>query len=196
MEILNYLSIEPLNIHILEAYVNVVMEWNQRTNLTGASTSAHFIRGPLFDALTLLPVLEKSGTLVDIGSGGGLPGIPAKILVPQIEITLVEPRIKRVTFLRHVISHLELEAEVIQGRDVSFGGRLWSGAVAEAVWPPKKWLARGNKLIGPHGAIYTLSSTSLSPTDIPKDTVIEEQQQFTRPWDGAEKFAARVVREK
>jgi 16S rRNA (guanine(527)-N(7))-methyltransferase RsmG len=176
----------------LERYAFEIVHWNARVNLTGAGTAAAFIEGPLFDALTLIPVLERFGALVDVGSVGGLPGIPAAILLPGIAVTLVEPRAKRAAFLRHAVDRLGLKSAVVEARDETLQGAGWRGAVAQAVWPPEKWLARGLRLVEPGGAIYLLSSKPLRRSELPEKTAVETEKHFVRPFDNAKRYSARI----
>ena len=174
---------------LLADYGAELVRWNRRVNLTGASTLAEFFQGPLFDALTVIPVIEGSGSLVDVGSGGGLPGIPAAVLFGHLKVTLVEPRARRTAFLRHVVHRMSLEADVIQARDEELVEGGWNGAVAQAVWSARKWLQRAGRLVVPGGALYVLSSKTLSPQDLPEGTSIEREFHTTRPFDGAKRSA-------
>lgn len=172
----------------LERYSSELLRWNRRTNLTGAREPIQFARGPLFDALTILAVLEP-GHLVDVGAGGGLPGIPALLAGAATALTLVEPRAKRATFLRHVTHALGIGARVVQGRDEDLEPGSWDGAVAQAVWPPGEWIPRGSRLVRPGGAVYVLSSDRPANAGGAK---IEALVQISRPADGARRFACRL----
>jgi 16S rRNA (guanine527-N7)-methyltransferase len=176
----------------LTAYTREIVRWNKRVNLTGAGSARHFVAGPLFDALTLVPTLARSGTVVDMGSGGGLPGIPAAILVPGIRFTLVEPRAKRASFLRHAVHLLDLEAEVLQARDDELGERTWNGGVAQAVWPVDEWLRRAIHVVEPGGVIYTLTSEPVEESALLDGMNLEEQRHVIRPSDNAHRYSARI----
>ncbi|HUT77912.1 MAG TPA: 16S rRNA (guanine(527)-N(7))-methyltransferase RsmG [Polyangia bacterium] len=173
-------------------YAEELARWNRRLNLTGAGTAREFVAGPLFDAMTLVPVLGDPAELVDVGSGGGLPGIPAAILRPELAVTLVEPRARRAAFLRHAVHLLGLRAEVVQGRAGELADGGWSAAVAQAVWPPAEWLVRAPRLVRPGGAVHVLSSSPLSSADIPPALVLEQAFHCRRPDDGKERFAFRL----
>jgi 16S rRNA (guanine527-N7)-methyltransferase len=174
-------------------YAVELERWNRRLNLTGAGTVREFVAGPLFDALTLLPVLGDRADLVDVGSGGGLPGIPAAILRPGLRVTLVEPRTRRAAFLRHAVHMLKLDAEVVQGRAEELAEGGWSMAVAQAVWPPAEWLALAPRLVCPGGAVHVLSSSPLVPADVPPPLVLERIFHCRRA-DGKERYASRLRR--
>ena len=173
-------------------YATELVGWGRRINLTGAANVSALIRGPLFDALTLLPVLGDPGTLVDVGSGGGLPGIPLALLAPGWRVTLVEPRARRAAFLRHAVHVLELDIEVVQSRAAELKDGQWSAAVAQAVWAPDKWLPVGRRLVEPGGAVYVLGTAPIKPAWLQKDEKIERDVALVRPFDGAARYAARV----
>lgn len=174
-------------------YAEEIVRWNRRTNLTGAKTVEAFIDGPLFDALTLLPVLSDApDCFVDIGSGGGLPGIPAIIAKPPNTATLVEPRAKRVTFLRHAVHLLGLKAEVVGSKDDTLAGR-WTDAVAQAVFEPVEWLHRGCRLVVPGGRVYVLSSEPLSSEVLPAGATVSAEFHCVRSAGEVPRFAYRIV---
>lgn len=178
---------------LLVVYCDELVLWNNRTNLTGARDSAQFIRGPLFDALTLLTVLEPGGSMVDVGSGAGLPGIPAHILCPASRLTLVEPRAKRAAFLRHVVHELDLDARVEQVKDTELEAGKWTAAVAQAVWSPDEWIPRGSRLVAPGGTIYALASRA-PEEELPEGVEMEQMIHLERPFDGAKRVACRLRR--
>ncbi len=193
-EALDALQIAPPSdaLERLETYTLEIVRWGRRTNLTGAADPLGFAQGPLFDALTLIPIMEHDGSLVDVGSGGGLPGIPAAILTSTIRTTLVEPRAKRASFLRHAVHLLSLDAETIESRDEDLPAGSWSGAVAQAVWPASKWLHRARRLVAPSGAAYVLATHAVDAADLPAGATIERESHCVRPWDDAPRYAARV----
>ena len=176
----------------LTRYCEELIRWNRRTNLTGAKTPEAFAEGPLFDALTLVPVLADGiDSFADIGSGGGLPGIPAAIVSGLPNVTLVEPRTKRAAFLRHIGYFLGLDFEVLECRDAALTDQ-WDGAVAQAVYEPSEWAARGGLLLKPGGALYILSSSSLSEGQLPAGAVIDAVHQCERPLGRTPRFSYRI----
>lgn len=101
-------------------YQAELAKWSQKMNLIAKAPLAEVMETHFLDSLTLLPVLDAlpaAGPLLDIGSGAGFPGLALKIARPGLAVTLVEPRQKRVSFLRHVIRTLGLTGiEVIEER--------------------------------------------------------------------------------
>lgn len=174
----------------LARYAELVLEWNPKVNITGAKDVQTFVAGPLFDALTLLRVLEPCHRFVDIGSGGGLPAIPLCIFHPEIDVTMVEPRGKRVQFLQMALTTLQLNATVLHTQDRELSIPEFDGASAQAVFPPKKWLLRGKKLVRAGGAIYALSSEPVTDIMCPGGVSLETQQIFHR--NETARYAARL----
>lgn len=178
----------------LAAYAGAVCRANRRTNLTGAKSPAAFARGPLFDALTLLPVLRDESPLADVGSGGGLPGIPAALSRPALRVSLVEPRPLRAAFLCRAVAALGVEAAVIEAKDAALADGSFAAACSQAVWPAPEWLARAARIVRPGGVIYALASTPIEEGALPAGCIVEARFETRRPLDGARRFAVRVRR--
>src|SRR5258708_24050441 len=97
-------------------YLDLLLRWNARTNLTAVRVpeeivTRHFGES-LFAARKIFPAGNSSLTLVtslgDVGSGAGFPGLPMKLWVPQLQVTLIESQQKKVTFLREVVRALKV----------------------------------------------------------------------------------------
>ncbi|MDJ0762279.1 MAG: class I SAM-dependent methyltransferase [Myxococcota bacterium] len=186
------LDATPPLVAALARYADEITTWGRRINLTGAKDAASFVKGPLFDALTLGVVLETRGTLADIGSGGGLPGIPAKLIAPELDIALVEPRSRRTAFLRHAVHMLDVSANIIACRDADIPPNSWDSAVSQAVWPASVWIRRAIRIVRPRGAIYVLSSAPINQTDLIEEMRVERAAACMRPWDHRTRYATRL----
>ena len=90
-------------------YLQELLEWNRRFNLTSIRAPHDVIIKHFVDSLTPLPYLQRTGRLLDIGPGAGFPSIPLKIASPRLQVQLVDASRKKVSFLKHVIRTLELE---------------------------------------------------------------------------------------
>lgn len=136
----------PLDQHQVEQFARyqaLVLEWNQRMNLTGAQTPREIQERHFADSLTCaLATGDLNGqSLIDIGSGAGFPGLPLKICFPDMMLTLVESVGKKGVFLEEVVAELDLEGvSVIIDRAESLGHdplhrQRYDWAVARAVAP-------------------------------------------------------------
>lgn len=128
-------------INSFRMYERELMDWNEKINLTAIRDNIQIRRKHFLDSLTCLQVFtdHKPARLIDIGSGAGFPGIPLKIILPEMKLTLVESIGKKVRFCQHVVEQLELEnVNVIQGRAEELGQsrdhrERYDWAVARAV---------------------------------------------------------------
>jgi 16S rRNA methyltransferase gidB len=101
----------------LLAYVEMLKKWNKTYNLTALRDESQIISHHLLDSLTLPPYLEGAQTMLDVGSGGGQPGIPAAICRPDLQITLLDANTKKTSFLQQAAIELELKnVRVVSGR--------------------------------------------------------------------------------
>jgi 16S rRNA (guanine527-N7)-methyltransferase len=104
------LELDPRQIGLFQTYLEELEAWNRRINLVSAATIESIIPSHFLDSLSCI----KSGRfgsdadVIDIGAGAGFPGIPLKIVCPQISITLIEAARKKVNFLDTVIDKLGL----------------------------------------------------------------------------------------
>jgi 16S rRNA (guanine527-N7)-methyltransferase len=108
----------PEELDRFAAYERELLLWNRRINLVSESSAQEILPRHFLDSLTPRPFLNcPDGALIDIGSGAGFPGIPLKIVLPDLTLTLVEASRKKSSFLAHIIRALRLEgAEVLQER--------------------------------------------------------------------------------
>ena len=98
-------------------YLQEIQNWNDKVRLTADPSSERLIKAHLYDSLQYSRAIISEGSLIDIGSGGGFPAIPLKILYPQLDMALIESRRKRVNFLKHVSRLLDFSKfHVIEGR--------------------------------------------------------------------------------
>lgn len=102
---------------LLLEYVALLQKWNSTYNLTALRDADKMISHHLLDSLTLLPYVQGAKTLMDVGSGGGMPGIPTAICCPHLDITLLDSSTKKTTFLQQAVIELGLKnVTVASGR--------------------------------------------------------------------------------
>jgi len=98
-------------------YLKLWEKWNQKVNLTSEKDPASFLQKHFFDSLQFSREVAVAHKTLDIGSGGGFPGLPLKLVYPQLNIVLVESQRKRANFLRQVVYELGLQGiDVLQER--------------------------------------------------------------------------------
>ncbi len=91
-------------------YLSLLLEWNEKMNLTAITEPHEVIQKHFIDCISVLPDLHLSGTerVIDVGTGAGFPGIPLKIAVPTLQMTLLDALQKRLTFLDTLSTKLGL----------------------------------------------------------------------------------------
>ena len=109
----------------LKRYAEILVEYNQKVNLT-AITDAEGIEDKHFiDSLLLADCPEVRGKMVDVGTGAGFPGVVAKLYKPELSLTLLEPTGKRVDFLRYACGALGVEAKLLKERAEEAARKRW-----------------------------------------------------------------------
>ena len=103
-------------------YMNLLIEWNEKMNLTAIIEPNEIILKHFIDSITILKDIKDGSIVVDVGTGAGFPGIPLSIMNPTLKITLVDSLNKRLIFLQEVINELDLKnVELVHARAEEFG---------------------------------------------------------------------------
>ncbi len=120
-------------------YLTELKKWNKAYNLTSLKTDEDIIVKHFLDSLLYLKVIPQGKlSVMDVGSGAGFPGIPIKIMRPEIVMYLVEPSRKKAGFLRHIISALGLEGiEVLERRIEEIKSLVVDAAMTRALFDIK-----------------------------------------------------------
>lgn len=103
-------------------YMELLIEWNEKMNLTAIIEPEEIILKHFIDSITILKDIEDNSRVVDVGTGAGFPGIPLSIMNSTLKITLVDSLNKRLIFLQEVVNKLQLKnIEIIHARAEEFG---------------------------------------------------------------------------
>ncbi|MBW2152191.1 MAG: 16S rRNA (guanine(527)-N(7))-methyltransferase RsmG [Deltaproteobacteria bacterium] len=110
-------EIAPEKLDVFAAYAEELIFWTRKVNLTTLTAPEEIAVKHFLDSIAPVEMIAPDASLLDIGSGAGFPGIPLKILLPDLSVYLVESSRKKANFLRHIIRKLRLEAsQVIEDR--------------------------------------------------------------------------------
>jgi 16S rRNA (guanine527-N7)-methyltransferase len=149
-------------------FSRLLIAWNARINLTGARTTLDVIGEHVVDSFAMAQLVPASCSLIDVGAGGGFPGIPLVILRPEARTTLLEPRAKRIAFLHMVRRELGLgNASIVRGRSDAWQQGGFDFASSRATFSPEEWLPLGLRLARSGGQVLVFANEPWIPTDSP-----------------------------
>ena len=188
------LSDEQMN--ALSCYLTLLDKWSQIYNLTAVRDGSRMVSYHVLDSLSLVPYLEGGGRMLDVGSGGGMPGIPIAIARPDLQVVLLDASHKKTTFLRQVVLELGLcNVEVMTLRVEAFHApqkfdyitsRAFAG-LADFVKMTSHLLADSGQYIAMKG-VYPYAEIAL----LPQEVVVSEVWSVVIPNLGAERHLVRL----
>ena len=145
VQIITGIQLSNQQLAAFEVYERELMDWNTRVNLTAIDNPEQIRIKHFLDSLTCLCAMHDTPIerIIDVGSGAGFPGLPIKIVYPQMQLTLVESVGKKTKFLNHLVSKLGLDrVEILQERAEAIGQQPayrekfdWALARAVAIMP-------------------------------------------------------------
>ena len=180
-------SVAPSVVRQLIAYCDLTVVWGQRMDLTAARSADELVDLLLADALAIASARPASADerWCDVGSGVGAPGIPLALLLP-VKMTLVEPREKRVAFLRTAVGSLARpDIAVSRTRSDVFPAGCCEVAVSRATLPPQEWVTEGARLAT--GSLWLLLAKAGLPELAERRVLADIRYQW--PLTGAERRA-------
>ena len=139
-------------------YVALVQKWNKVYNLTAVRGADKMLTHHLLDSLAVVPYVVDAKTILDAGSGAGLPGIPLAIAMPDAHVTLLDSNHKKTAFLNQVVIELKLgNAEVVCERVEKYRAKqLFSVVVSRAFSSLPEFAARAGGLVAPGGILLAM----------------------------------------
>jgi 16S rRNA (guanine527-N7)-methyltransferase len=146
----------------LSAYLDLLLKWNARTNLTAIRDPEQIVQRHFGESLFAgahLP--DTAATLLDFGSGAGFPGLPIQLLRPTLKVTLAESQNKKATFLREAVRTLGLQTEVWADRvETMAHERRFDVVALRAVDNMPAALAAAALRVSPGGSLVILGSAT------------------------------------
>ncbi|MEO5827826.1 MAG: 16S rRNA (guanine(527)-N(7))-methyltransferase RsmG [Luteimonas sp.] len=187
----------------LLAYVELLLRWNRAYNLTAIRDPQEMVARHLLDSLAMHTSVEGiaavGGSLADLGTGAGLPGIPLAIIQPHLQVALVESNGKKARFLREAVRTLGLgNARVVESRIEAFDAPgSFDAITARALASLPLIVQLGGHLLKPGGTL--LAMKGLVPDDeiaaLPAGWMLLEVRPLTVPGLAAERHLLVVGRE-
>lgn len=159
-------ELSPAALHQLSCYLELLLRWNQRINLTGYRDPRQIVRRLFGESLFLAQVIELRGWLVDVGSGAGFPGLALKLAAPDLRATLIESRRKKGAFLKEVVRSCRFSSvDVVVERFESWARRPLrpekpAVVTTRAVKPGRELLDLTRALLADQGRVVLLTTTA------------------------------------
>ncbi|MEI9981717.1 MAG: 16S rRNA (guanine(527)-N(7))-methyltransferase RsmG [Edaphobacter sp.] len=161
-----YLTPPPAVLSQLSLYLDLLLKWNARTNLTAIRDPEEIVRRHFGESLfAARHVPAETRTLLDFGSGAGFPGLPIALLHPNLQVTLAESQNKKSTFLREAVRTLTLpNVEVWPHRTEAMpSNRLFQIVTLRAVDDMAAALSAARARIAPGGHLLLLTTANHAP---------------------------------
>jgi 16S rRNA (guanine527-N7)-methyltransferase len=150
----------------LSIYLDLLMKWNARTNLTAIREPEEIVRRHFGESLFAGRHLAPCTTLLDFGSGAGFPGLPIQLLRPEVAVTLAESQNKKATFLREVVRSLGLMTEVWDKRVEDMpASRQFDTVCMRAVDAMEVAVPAATARVSDGGQLAILTTSAVAPED-------------------------------
>jgi 16S rRNA (guanine527-N7)-methyltransferase len=150
------ISMTPQQISSFHAYLGELILWNKRVNLVRRDTQQDIIAKDFFDSLTISKYLNAGISMADLGAGAGFPGIPIKIMRPDVFISLFEIKQKKIYFLRHMIRCLRLERIDVKREPGKESRQTFDVVVSRAFGTLANFLREGITMTKPEGILLAM----------------------------------------
>jgi 16S rRNA (guanine527-N7)-methyltransferase len=151
------LAVDEPSIARLVLFADRLTAWNRKVNLTAITEPAEMAEKHFLDSLVLLPSLEARSTLLDIGSGAGLPGMAVACARPGLQVTCCDSVGKKMAFVKAISAELGL---AVRGLPVRASGDpqrdglpICDAVVSRALADPDRWVALGARYVAPGGLL-------------------------------------------
>ena len=184
--------LSPHTVARLVLYLQELVRWNAKVNLTGLAEEADIIPKHFLDSLAACKVLKVGPGLIqpgpgrrvlDVGTGAGFPGLVLKLYDPELAVTLLEPSQKKAAFLHHMIGLLGVTGVsvlIVRIEDLKPGQAGPFDIVTTRAVKPELVLAEAPRLLAPHGTVLLFRANPLEA--VPPGYRLVRQASFTLPF--------------
>ena len=157
----------------LWAYATTLLKWNEKVNLTAITRPNEVVEKHLVDSLAVLPEITGK-TMLDLGAGAGLPGIPLALVLPELEVTLVDTVGKKVAFMKNAVAAVGLAGRVkpiharAEGSPGAEGLPRAELLISRAFMDVGPWLQLARHYLLPGGRVVSMLGQAPSEAELAK----------------------------
>ncbi|MGC3999754.1 MAG: 16S rRNA (guanine(527)-N(7))-methyltransferase RsmG [Anaeromyxobacter sp.] len=195
------LPVDARALALLERYADRLLAWNRKVNLTAITAPAEVAEKHLVDSLAVLPSLGPARSLLDLGAGAGLPGVPLACARPELQVTCCDSVSKKVAFVKAVAVELGLEnvrgvaARATGNPDADRLPRA-EAVISRALTDPEQWLPLGKAYLAEGGVLLAMlgreaDEAKLADVGARNGLRLEGVQRFELPVSRAPRAVAR-----
>ncbi len=154
------LSLPPRALGLLERYADRLLAWNRKVNLTSITAPAEVAEKHLVDSLLVLPAIAGARTLLDVGAGAGLPGVPLACVRADLAVTCCDAVTKKVAFVKAVSAELGVNVRAVsvraEGEPDREGLPRADAVVSRAFADPDRWVPLGVHYLADGGVLVAM----------------------------------------
>lgn len=160
-------SFNDKHIQKFSKYLKLLLEWNQKINLTAICEPEQIVTHHFIDSLAVAAYVpaQPDASLVDVGSGAGFPGVVCALVKPW-QVTLVERIAKKSAFLLTLRRELNLTFQVVTA-DMNALNKTFDIAVSRATFSPPEWVQKGTNLVAPNGYLIAMENQNTHSIETP-----------------------------
>ncbi|PCJ43555.1 MAG: 16S rRNA (guanine(527)-N(7))-methyltransferase RsmG [SAR86 cluster bacterium] len=191
------LNIDEKKQKLLLTYLEQLTKWNQAYNLSGIKDPARMLPLHLLDSLSILPFINEKSVL-DVGTGAGLPGMPIAICNPDKEISLLDSKGKKTRFLFQVSTQLKLKnVVVIHDRVENYrSGKGFDIVISRAYSSLSQFIAQTRHLLGEKGKLLAMKGhyPQAELDDLPDDFKLLNIHELQIPGEAGARHLLEIIR--
>lgn len=154
------LAVDDAAVARLVRFAELLVTWNRKVNLTAITDPKEMAEKHFLDSLVLLPALEGRRTLLDVGSGAGLPGMAVACARPDLTVTCCDSVGKKVAFVKTTAVALGVDVRGVSvrasGRPAQDGLPICEAVVSRALADPDRWVELGAPYVAPGGLLLAM----------------------------------------
>lgn len=149
-------------VQLMTIHANELMKWNKKINLTAIKQPLQIAEKHFIDSLAAASFIQNKNSIIDLGSGGGFPGIPLKIMNPLLNVVLIDSSRKKINFLKHIIRLLGLQgidaihsrAQDLHDKNLYIAG--FDAVISRAFTELSNFVELASPFLNKEGTIYAM----------------------------------------